>query len=115
VNKENSERFTILTELAFLLRQNKPDSSLFYGLMAVGLGKKLGLNGKLAATYNMIGIAHLYKGELSNAFKNYQEALNLSESVDDKIQMGHSHNNIARLFLRMGDIYDGEGGFRKSK
>jgi PAS domain S-box-containing protein len=101
---EKETRFAILTQLAFQYRQNKPDSSLFFGLTAIELGNQLGMKGKLAATYNVIGLAHLYKGELSRALDNYQSALELAESAEDETQIGHSHNNLGRLFLKMGDI-----------
>ncbi len=102
--KDNQSRFTILTELTFQYRQNRPDSSLYFGLLAIELGKQLGDKGKLAATYNFIGLAHLYRGELSRALENYQSALVLAESAKEETQIGHAHNNLGRLFLRVGDI-----------
>jgi PAS domain S-box-containing protein len=102
--KDKQSRFAILTELTFQYRQNKPDSSLYFGLTALELGNQLGDKGKLAATYNFIGLAHLYKGELSRALENYQSALNLAESAEDETQIGHAHNNLGRLFLKVGDI-----------
>jgi PAS domain S-box-containing protein len=102
--KDKQSRFAILTELSFQYRQNKPDSSLYFGLTAIELGNQLDDKGKLAATYNFIGLAHLYKGELSRALENYQSALNLAESAEDEIQIGHAHNNLGRLFLKVGDI-----------
>jgi PAS domain S-box-containing protein len=101
---EKEVRFAILTELTFRYRQSKPDSALHFGLGAIELGKQLGYRGKLAATYNFMGLAHLYKGELSRAFDNYQSALGLAEAAQDDSQIGHSHNNLGRLFLAMGDI-----------
>jgi PAS domain S-box-containing protein len=102
--KETEDRFDILKELAFQYRQNKPDSSLYFGLTAIELGNRLGLKGKLAATYNVIGIAHLYKGELSKALGNYQLALETADASKDYSQMGHAYTNLGRLFLKMGDI-----------
>ncbi len=102
--KETQNRFDILNELAFQYRQNKPDSSLYFGLIAIELGNRLSLNDRLAATYNVIGIAHLYKGELSRALDNYQLALEIADAAGDQTQMGHSYNNLGRLFLKMGDV-----------
>ncbi len=102
--KDKQSRFAILTELTFHYRQNKPDSSLYFGLTAIELGHQLGDKGKLAAIYNFIGLAHLYKGELSRALENYQSALNLAEFAEAETQVGHAHNNLGRLFLKVGDI-----------
>ncbi|MFM9838332.1 MAG: PAS domain S-box protein [Cyclobacteriaceae bacterium] len=102
--KDNQSRYAILAELTFQYRQNKPDSSLYFGLTAIELSSQLSDKGKLAAIYNFIGLAHLYKGELSRALENYQSALTLAESTEDETQIGHAHNNLGRLFLKVGDI-----------
>jgi PAS domain S-box-containing protein len=100
---ERSTRFDVLKELSFEYRQSKPDSSLYFGLTAIELGNQLGDESKLAEVYNFVGLAHLYKGELSRSFDNYQSALGIAEASKNQVQIGHSNNNLGRLFLQMGD------------
>jgi PAS domain S-box-containing protein len=96
-------RFAILKQLAFEYRQSKPDSSLYFGLTAIELGNQLRFDKQLAEAYNFVGLAHSYKGELARAFDNYQSALRLAEVSRDDVQIGHSYNNLGRLFLQIGD------------
>lgn len=52
---------------------------------------------------NNIGLIYKQQGDYGNAISNYQKALALSESVDDKKGIATSYNNIANVYRNQGN------------
>ena len=56
----------------------------------------------MAKPINFIGVALNYKGNRLLAFEHYDQALEISTSQNDSLQIAHSNNNIGRLFFEQG-------------
>ncbi len=95
------QRFIVLSRLAWEYRFAYPDSTIQLARQAFTLGQKLKLT-SLAQLINYEGVAVNYKGDRIAAYEAYQRALDLATRQDDPLQIGHSNNNLGRLFYDQG-------------
>ncbi|WP_258104343.1 response regulator [Marinoscillum sp. MHG1-6] len=100
LSEENYELHIALNmELAWTIRDVRPDSALYYANSALKLANEHGLiHQKIQAT-NYIGVAYRNLSNYSKAFEKYLEALNLAEDNGDREQMGYSLINLGNLYL----------------
>ena len=68
----------------------------------IRLGHSLNLSKSMAKPINFMGVALNYKGNRLSAFEHYEEALKISTTQNDSIQIAHSNNNLGRLFFEQG-------------
>jgi serine phosphatase RsbU (regulator of sigma subunit) len=52
----------------------------------------------LSSCLNNFGVINQYKGDVKASMKNYLEALELSEKINDEQQLGNSYMNLGSLF-----------------
>ncbi len=105
LKNENSEsQFNALNNLAWEYRFANPDSTIYFGLKAYEMGRKLNLSLELAKPLNFVGVAFNYKGNRIKAFEYYQQAVQTAEQQSDTVQMAYSNNNIGRLLFEQGII-----------
>ena len=95
-------RFDLLNDLAWEYRWAYPDSTIHYAKQANTLGHSLNLSKSMAKPINFMGVALNYKGNRLSAFEHYEEALKISTTQSDSIQIAHSNNNLGRLFFEQG-------------
>ncbi|MEO9477628.1 MAG: response regulator [Cyclobacteriaceae bacterium] len=86
-------------EMAWMLRDIRPDSSLYYANIALKLSQGNSLKHQEVQATNYIGIAYRNLSNYSQAFEKYLEALNLAESIGDEEQVGYSLINLGNLYL----------------
>lgn len=98
---EGKQRYDILSRLAWEYRFARPDSTIQIARQAYALGRELELT-SLAQLINYEGVALNYKGDRIAAYGAYQRALDLATSQGDTVQIGHSNNNLGRLFYDQG-------------
>lgn len=98
---EGKQRYDILSRLAWEYRFAHPDSTIQIARQAYALGRELELT-SLAQLINYEGVALNYKGDRIAAYGAYQRALDLATSQGDTVQIGHSNNNLGRLFYDQG-------------
>jgi tetratricopeptide (TPR) repeat protein len=98
------ELFDALNDAAWEYRFINPDSTIMLAQRAFTLGKKLGLKKQLAKPLNYIGVAHEYKSEAIEAYDFYKQALLVSTSQNDELEIGYANNNAGRLFFDQGNI-----------
>lgn len=101
-NAKAHSRFDLLNELAWEYRWAYPDSTIHYAKQANTLGHSLNLTKSMAKPINFMGVALNYKGNRLSAFEHYEEALKISISQNDSVQIAHSNNNLGRLFFEQG-------------
>jgi signal transduction histidine kinase len=99
---EGAKRFDLLSDLAWEYRLAYPDSTIYYAKKAYSLGQQLDISTGLARPLNFSGVAYNYKGNRLAAFENYDNALKISSSQKDSVQIAYSNNNIGRLFFEQG-------------
>ncbi len=105
IKNENSEsQFNALNTLAWEYRFANPDSTIYFGLKALEMGRKLNLSLNLAKPLNFVGVAFNYKGNRIKAFEYYQQAVQTAEQQSDTVQMAYSNNNIGRLLFEQGIV-----------
>lgn len=96
------KRFELLNDLAWEYRWAYPDSTIHYAKQANALGHSLNLTKSMAQPINFMGVALNYKGNRLSAFEHYEEALKISITQNDSVQIAHSNNNLGRLFFEQG-------------
>ncbi len=103
------KRIDNLTSLAFLYKELDTDSAIYFAKRAIELSAQSKINHQLPKIYNLIGLAHYYQNEFIGAYDDFQQALSLAESMRDEAQIGHAHNNLGRLLLKInlvGESYE---------
>jgi signal transduction histidine kinase len=98
---DTRQRYEILSKLAWEYRFAHPDSTISLARQAYALGQELNVN-SLAQLINYEGVALNYKGDRIAAYGAYQRALEMATTQRDTIQIGHSNNNLGRLFYDQG-------------
>ncbi len=56
-----------------------------------------------AETYNHLGLASYYKGELFEALSQWQKELNLRKELDDLVKLAQAYGNIGVIYRTQGD------------
>lgn len=76
-----------------------PDTSIKYLNKALEKAKYIETTSDQIRTLNYIGIAFRNKSEFTRAFNYYMQALRISESSKDTVQLGYSLINLGNIFL----------------
>ena len=99
---QGQKRFELLNDLAWEYRWAYPDSTIHFAKQANTLGHSLNLSKSMAEPINFMGVALNYKGNRLSAFEHFEEALKISTTQNDSLQIAHSNNNLGRLFFEQG-------------
>ena len=99
---QGEKKFELLNDLAWEYRWAYPDSTIHYAKQANTLGHTLNLSKSMAQPINFMGVALNYKGNRLSAFEHFEEALKISTTQSDSVQIAHSNNNLGRLFFEQG-------------
>lgn len=91
-----------------------PDSTLYYCRRAVAAGEREQMFGEVTKALNFMGLAFMYKGNASEAFRLHREALDYALRVSDSTQMAHAYNSLGRLFFTQGDAIKSYDYFYKA-
>lgn len=86
-------------EMAWTIRDNRPDSALYYANIALKLAQGNKLKHQEVQATNYIGVAYRNLSNYSKAFEKYLEALELAEKYSDREQIGYSLINLGNLYL----------------
>lgn len=92
-------RANLYLQLAWEMRDARPDSSLYFANNALKFAEEKKLKHQKVQAINYIGIAYRNLSNYSKAFEKYLEALNLAEEIGDKEQIGYSLINLGNLYL----------------
>src|SRR5688572_15303375 len=99
---QGEKKFELLNDLAWEYRWAYPDSTIHYAKQANTLGHTLNLSKSMAQPINFMGVALNYKGNRLSAFEHFEEALKISTTQGDSVQIAHANNNLGRLFFEQG-------------
>jgi signal transduction histidine kinase/Tfp pilus assembly protein PilF len=99
---QGEKKFELLNDLAWEYRWAYPDSTIHYAKQANILGQGLKLPKSMAQPVNFMGVALNYKGNRLSAVEHFEEALKISTTQHDSIQIAHSNNNLGRLYFEQG-------------
>lgn len=88
----------------FLAREMELDRAISYAQKAIKLSKKLKFKNGEAEAYNIIGIAHVYKGENKEALENL--FLGLKKWEESGFQKG-----VVISYIHIGNVYDDLGNY----
>jgi signal transduction histidine kinase len=97
-NPENKS--LILSELAWYYVQVSHDTAIVYGKENVALASSLDDPILLSQAYSDLGYAYMEKGELIDARKNYQQALNLRYETGDSTKIYGTITNLGSVYQR---------------
>jgi signal transduction histidine kinase len=95
-------KYRLMNALAWEYRIALPDTTIAYARKAMAFGQSLKLKSGLAESLNFIGVALNNKGDKLEAYEHFQKALKLSADQGDSVQIGHTNNNLGRLFFDEG-------------
>lgn len=116
---ERSEKDQIkidaLNELAFAYTRFDADSSIFWAKEAQALAKEVGYTRGEAVSFRMLGIAMSYESKLEEALLQYDQALNLFLSINDKHGEGTIYNNYGLIYQRLGRYLKSIESYSKSR
>jgi len=99
-----SDKANIFNKLGWEYRLSNPDSTLYYCNQALEIAKKIGNHNIVGSAMNFSGVAFGYKGEFSNAFQMFTNAINYSGEHQDSTNLAHAQNNLGRLLFSQGDM-----------
>lgn len=100
---EGLQRYDLLNAIGFEYRYSYPDSTIYYCTQAFNLGKQLDLTKNLSRPLSFIGLAYNNQGEYKKSLEYHEQAIEIAIQQKDSIQLGHSYNNLGRMFLDGGD------------
>lgn len=111
--KEDSSKVTLLNQLAWEMRINKPDTSIVLSLTALNIAEKLsrspehslslaGLKGT-AQSYKQLGVFYSSKGSYEKALQFDYKALPLINKLHDLQGQATLLNNIGIVYWKKGD------------
>ncbi|MBN3583953.1 sensor histidine kinase [Algoriphagus aestuarii] len=99
-SKSPSDKVTVLSELTWFYVQVSLDTAVIYGQEAIGIAKELNDPVLLSQAYSDIAYAWMEKGELVNARKNYQNALDLRYEIGDSSKFYGTITNLGSVYQR---------------
>ncbi len=92
-----------LNSLCWKLRYKDTIKSLQYGLQSYELVHKINYLYGEAEVSNYLGVCYRNLGDYGTATKYLMNALEVSDSMNFKVQMGYAYNNLANLLSLQGD------------
>jgi len=101
--KRGQAKAYIALAFSSTITSNQTDASFEYINNAIKLSKDVSADSTLLAAYNVKAMMRMHAGDHENAYKIYQEALELSKSKKDLLSEMKLNTNLATLFLLLGD------------
>lgn len=108
-------RFQILNAIGFEYRYSYPDSTIHYCTQAYELGKKIELQKNLSRPLSFLGLAYNNRGDYKKSLEFHEQAIQIAAEQNDSVQLGHSYNNLGRMFFDAGDWVRAYNNFLSSK
>jgi signal transduction histidine kinase len=93
---------TLLNQLGWELRMAYPDSTIYYVEKSLALANRSGALHEISKSYNLLGVAQMYKGDYPKAFQFHMQALDQAILQNDSIQIAYSYNNLGRIYFSQG-------------
>lgn len=93
------------SELAWKLRDQNPDSSLFYAKIALQLSKKLGNKKTEAYSLSDIGTYYKHQEHYTEAQKYFKKSLRIRKTIGENNDIASGYNQLGLLF-RQQEQYD---------
>ncbi len=108
-NKNDSSGVNALNDLAAKNIFSNGDTALILANQALNMAKSMSYNGKLgwqkgiAKAHHVLGSINFSKGNYDEALKQYHQALNIREKLNDKAGMAKSIVNIGTSYREKGE------------
>jgi signal transduction histidine kinase len=112
---DERSRFDILNAIGFEYRYSFPDSTIHYCTEAYELGKEIKLDKNLSKPLSFLGLAYTNRGDYKKSLAYHELAIEIATQQNDSIQLGHSYNNLGRMFFDGGDWVRAFDNFLSSK
>jgi tetratricopeptide (TPR) repeat protein len=91
--------------LAFVLREEGyPDQAVWYYERSIFELRRLGPSAELARFLNSLGRTQALQGQHDKALRSSQEALSISEQLQDELGMAAAWYHLAGLYEKTGNI-----------
>jgi signal transduction histidine kinase len=109
LNEDDLEKIQIqvqeLGKKCWSNREKNPDTALVYGLKALELANNFELDKEAAQLNNYVGVIYMhYMYKFRKAIPYFQQALHLSRTINDSLQLAYAYNNLGDVFLNTGNI-----------
>ncbi|MCF8449387.1 MAG: sensor histidine kinase [Taibaiella sp.] len=101
--KEDSNKVTVLSSIAFLNCNFNPDMGVEFGEKAVELAKTINWKPGLAYAYNCIGANYQIAGKSELAMTMFDRSLKIYEELEDKDNMAMIQGNMALSYASVGN------------
>lgn len=98
--KTANDRSLILSELTWYYVPVSQDTAIMFGEENIEVAKSLDNPDMLAQAYSDLGYANMEKGELIEARKNYQQALELRYETGDSTKIYGTITNLGSVYQR---------------
>lgn len=99
---DEREKAEIFNQLCFNLCYSNPDTSLYFGFLALEIGQKLKDNSLIGKAYNRIGIVKDVTVQWDSALVYYNWALEYAEKAKDTTTLASAYNNIGLIYWNKG-------------
>jgi serine phosphatase RsbU (regulator of sigma subunit)/Flp pilus assembly protein TadD len=113
-SKDDSDKVTILYQLAANYLHDNCEKALLYGNKAKELALKINDKQGLASALNNIGLAYDNMGKYDKAMKNYFESLKIKEEINYLPGLVSTYNNIGLVYDIQGNINEALANYQKS-
>jgi len=112
---DERSQFNVLSAIGFEYRYSYPDSTIYYCTRAYELGKKLDLQKNLSKPLSFLGLAYTNRGNYKKSLEFHELAIQIATDQNDSVQLGHSYNNLGRMFFDGGDWVRAFSNFLNSR
>ncbi len=99
----DSQRVNLLNQLARILVNDKPDTSIKIAYTAKEKAREIGYKRGLALANKNIGIGHYLKGQYLQALSAWDEAMSIYKLLGDKRGIANMLSNQAGIYFNQGD------------
>jgi signal transduction histidine kinase len=115
LSADERSQFNVLCSIGFEYRYSFPDSTIFYCNKAFELGTAIGLKKNLSKPLSFLGLAYTNRGDFKTSLEFHERAIQVATDQQDSLQLGHSYNNLGRMFFDAGDWVRAFSNFLSSK
>ena len=112
--EHDSIKLSLYLEIGIQIKNNIPDSTLFYYTKALNLAKENRRKKDEATVLRYFGLFYDDQGNYEEAFKYYRLSLKIFEEIKNKNGMADCYNNIGIINSIIGDITKTEEYFKKA-
>lgn len=99
----NNEQIKLLIQIGDVLKNNAPDSCIYYYNLAILIAKDIQDYNSEAKLLSKIGGAQYILGEYDFALDNFVNALNIWRNIKNNHGIAISLNNVALIYNMLGD------------